>query len=100
MNRGRPRRAVSDNPLRVIRHAVKGDLNYQQLIGDCNRPATTSFAALTEYFPTRVIALRTLKCDVAVGLAPVWSPDSRNRNRIGGPADPTAWCRCTTRSSR
>ncbi|MGI5218412.1 damage-control phosphatase ARMT1 family protein [Nocardia sp. CA-290969] len=47
---------------------LKGDLNYRRLVGDRQWPATTSFAALTEYFPTRVIALRTLKCDVAVGL--------------------------------
>ncbi|MGW0180553.1 damage-control phosphatase ARMT1 family protein [Nocardia sp. NPDC003345] len=47
---------------------LKGDLNYRRLVGDRHRPATASFTALTEYFPTRVIALRTLKSDVAVGI--------------------------------
>ncbi|MEU4314261.1 damage-control phosphatase ARMT1 family protein [Nocardia sp. NPDC024068] len=47
---------------------LKGDLNYRRLVGDRHWPATTSFTALTEYFPTRVIALRTLKSDVAVGI--------------------------------
>lgn len=48
---------------------LKGDLNYRRLVGDCHWPATTSFTALTQYFPTRVIALRTLKSDVAAGIA-------------------------------
>lgn len=47
---------------------LKGDLNYRRLVGDYHWSATESFSALTEYFPTRVIALRTLKCDVAVGI--------------------------------
>lgn len=49
---------------------LKGDLNYRRLVGDCHWPASTSFPALTQYFPTRVIALRTLKCDVAAGIDP------------------------------
>ncbi|MFD4406149.1 damage-control phosphatase ARMT1 family protein [Nocardia sp. NPDC058499] len=49
---------------------LKGDLNYRRLVGDCHRPAATSFTALTQYFPTRVIALRTLKCEVAAGIDP------------------------------
>ncbi|MFE6485621.1 damage-control phosphatase ARMT1 family protein [Streptomyces sp. NPDC057757] len=47
---------------------LKGDLNYRRLIGDRHRPATTPFAATTEYFPGPVAALRTLKSDVTVGL--------------------------------
>ncbi|WP_085995278.1 damage-control phosphatase ARMT1 family protein [Nocardia paucivorans] len=47
---------------------LKGDLNYRRLVGDRHWPATTSFTELTRYFPSRVIALRTLKSDVAVGL--------------------------------
>ncbi|WP_328396191.1 damage-control phosphatase ARMT1 family protein [Nocardia sp. NBC_00416] len=47
---------------------LKGDLNYRRLVGDCHWPATTSFSALTQYSPARVIALRTLKSDVAVGI--------------------------------
>ena len=47
---------------------MKGDLNYRRLVGDCYWPATTSFAALTRYFPGPVAALRTLKSDVVAGL--------------------------------
>ena len=48
---------------------MKGDLNYRRLMGDRYWPATTSFAALTAYFPGPVATLRTLKSDVVVGLA-------------------------------
>lgn len=47
---------------------LKGDLNYRRLVGDRAWPATTPFAALTDYFPSPVATLRTLKSDVAVGL--------------------------------
>ncbi|WP_035857320.1 damage-control phosphatase ARMT1 family protein [Cryptosporangium arvum] len=46
----------------------KGDLNYRRLVGDRHWATTASFAELTEHFPSPVAALRTLKCDVAVGL--------------------------------
>lgn len=49
---------------------LKGDLNYRRLVDDRRWPATASFAELTDYFPTPVAALRTLKSDVAVGLDP------------------------------
>lgn len=48
----------------------KGDLNYRRLVGDRLWPATTSFAELTSCFPSPLLALRTLKSDVAVGLEP------------------------------
>ncbi|WP_405913038.1 damage-control phosphatase ARMT1 family protein [Streptomyces sp. NBC_00963] len=47
---------------------VKGDLNYRRLVGDRSWEATTPFADLTAYFPGPVVALRTLKCDVVVGV--------------------------------
>lgn len=46
----------------------KGDLNYRRLVGDQLWLATTPFAELTSYFPSPVVALRTLKSDVIVGL--------------------------------
>jgi uncharacterized protein with ATP-grasp and redox domains len=46
----------------------KGDLNYRRLVEDRLWPATTPFASLTSYFPAPLVALRTLKCDVVVGL--------------------------------
>ncbi|MDX6354414.1 MAG: hypothetical protein QOF98_1317, partial [Streptomyces sp.] len=50
----------------------KGDLNYRRLVGDCDWPPTTPFAAPTSYLPaaTPVLALRTLKSDVVTGLDP------------------------------
>jgi hypothetical protein len=49
---------------------VKGDLNYRRLVGDLHWPPTASFQELTAYLPGGpVVALRTLKSDVVVGLA-------------------------------
>ncbi|VFA96320.1 Protein of uncharacterised function DUF89 [Nocardia cyriacigeorgica] len=47
---------------------VKGDLNYRRLVGDRHWDPTTPFDQLVNYFPSTVIALRTLKSDVAVGI--------------------------------
>ncbi|WP_433256803.1 damage-control phosphatase ARMT1 family protein [Streptosporangium sp. CA-135522] len=47
---------------------MKGDLNYRRLVGDRAWPPTTAFASAVGYFPGPVAALRTLKCDVVVGL--------------------------------
>lgn len=47
---------------------MKGDLNYRRLVGDRLWQPTTPFVEVTEYFPGRVAALRTMKCDVAVGI--------------------------------
>ena len=48
---------------------AKGDLNYRRLVGDRHWRPTEPFAGLTAYFPGPLVALRTLKCDVAVGLS-------------------------------
>ncbi|MEV0731357.1 damage-control phosphatase ARMT1 family protein [Polymorphospora sp. NPDC050346] len=47
---------------------LKGDLNYRRLVGDCRWPETTPFADTVDYFPAPLVALRTLKSDVVVGL--------------------------------
>jgi uncharacterized protein with ATP-grasp and redox domains len=49
---------------------MKGDLNYRRLVGDRHWSATSDFTELTKYFPSPVVALRTLKSDVIVGLDP------------------------------
>lgn len=55
---------LSDATLTIL----KGDLNYRKLVDDRTWPATTPFAELTGYFPSPLVALRTLKSDVAVGI--------------------------------
>ncbi|MBC7275851.1 damage-control phosphatase ARMT1 family protein [Nocardioides sp.] len=51
---------------------VKGDLNYRRLVGDRCWPPASSFSDLVEHFPAPLVALRTLKSDLAVGI-----PDDR-----------------------
>ena len=48
----------------------KGDANYRRLIGDCHWDPTTPFERAAGYFPATLVALRTLKAEVIVGLAP------------------------------
>jgi hypothetical protein len=49
---------------------VKGDANYRRLLGDAHWPPTTPFARVTGYFPAPLVALRTLKAEIIVGLQP------------------------------
>lgn len=49
---------------------LKGDANYRRLVGDAHWPPTAPFETVTAYFPTRLVALRTLKAEVVVGLLP------------------------------
>ncbi len=49
---------------------VKGDANYRRLLGDAAWPPTTPFAEIVRYFPAPLAALRTLKAELIVGLAP------------------------------
>jgi hypothetical protein len=46
----------------------KGDANYRRLIGDCHWEPTTRFEDAVAYFPAPVVALRTLKAELIVGL--------------------------------
>lgn len=47
---------------------VKGDANYRRLLGDRQWPFTTPFADIVSYFPAPLVALRTLKAELAAGL--------------------------------
>jgi hypothetical protein len=47
----------------------KGDANYRRLVGDCHWNPTTPFATAVAHFPAPVVALRTLKSEVIVGLS-------------------------------
>ncbi len=49
---------------------VKGDANYRRLVGDAHWPPTTSFVEATAHFPAPLVALRTFKSELIVGLAP------------------------------
>jgi len=46
----------------------KGDANYRRLLGDRPWDPTTPMGAITGVLPTRLLALRTLKSEVAAGL--------------------------------
>ncbi len=48
----------------------KGDANYRRIVGDATWPEATPFAHVMQYFPAPVVALRILKSDPVVGLAP------------------------------
>ena len=48
----------------------KGDANYRRLLGDRHWAFTTPFAEIVAYFPAPLLALRTLKSEVAAGIAP------------------------------
>ncbi len=46
----------------------KGDANYRRLLGDRHWPFTAPFQEILAYFPAPILALRTLKSEVACGL--------------------------------
>ena len=47
----------------------KGDLNYRKLTGDLKWPYSTKFRdALQGFLPSPLVALRTIKCDLVVGI--------------------------------
>lgn len=48
----------------------KGDANYRRLLGDRHWPFQQSFAAVVDYFPAPLLALRTIKSEIIVGLSP------------------------------
>jgi uncharacterized protein with ATP-grasp and redox domains len=46
----------------------KGDANYRRLLGDRHWPYTTRFNEVVSYYPSDILALRTLKSELVVGL--------------------------------
>jgi hypothetical protein len=52
----------------------KGDANYRRLLGDCHWPYTTPLADIVSYLPAPLVALRTLKSEVAAGFTPEQIP--------------------------
>jgi hypothetical protein len=81
---------------------AKGDANYRRLCSDARWPRETPFADVVAYFPAPLVALRTCKAELVVGLpaglaarldaeAPGWMVDGRRgliqaRPRAGGAA--------------
>ena len=49
---------------------LKGDVNYRRLLGDAHWDPTTAFGPATAFFPAPLVALRTLKAELIVGLSP------------------------------
>ncbi|NES99625.1 MAG: protein-glutamate O-methyltransferase family protein [Sphaerospermopsis sp. SIO1G1] len=47
---------------------IKGDANYRRLLGDLHWDYTTNFTDIVTYLPAPMVALRTLKSEVAAGL--------------------------------
>jgi hypothetical protein len=67
---------------------TKGDANYRRLLGDRHWPFTSPFSGIVSYAPAPLLALRTLKSEVAAGLTaetikattdkdPEWLTDGR-----------------------
>lgn len=48
----------------------KGDANYRRLLGDRHWPVSLPFASVVDYLPCPILALRTLKSEIAVGIPP------------------------------
>jgi uncharacterized protein with ATP-grasp and redox domains len=49
---------------------IKGDVNYRRLLDDRHWPHTARLEEIAAYFPAPFLALRTLKGEILVGLAP------------------------------
>lgn len=48
----------------------KGDANYRRLLGDLDWTYITPFADILAYFPAPIVALRTVKAEIACGMQP------------------------------
>lgn len=65
----------------------KGDANYRRLLGDLHWPLDTAFEQVVSYFQTAILAIRTCKSEIAVGIKkeciPLTSPDWIFNGRYG-----------------
>jgi hypothetical protein len=57
----------------------KGDANYRRLLGDLHWPLETPFAAVVSYFQPALLALRTCKSEIGVGIAPERIPQNEEK---------------------
>ena len=62
----------------------KGDANYRRLLGDRHWELHTPFEKVVDYLPCAVLALRTLKSEIAVGILPEAAPAQDERWMING----------------
>lgn len=63
---------------------VKGDANYRRLLGDRHWPLNFPFSRAVDYLPCPVLALRTLKSEIAVGIQPDRIPTADPQWMING----------------
>ena len=62
---------------------LKGDANYRRLLGDRHWDFSARFSDVASYFPTALLALRTLKAEIACGIAPEQVERARRENPQG-----------------
>jgi hypothetical protein len=62
----------------------KGDANYRRLLGDLHWPVSQPFASVVNYFQPAVLALRTLKSEIAVGIPAERVPAGDPRWMVSG----------------
>jgi len=55
---------------------AKGDANYRRLLGDRHWPLDLPFQQVVSGYPFGVLALRTLKSEIAIGISPEKVPTS------------------------
>lgn len=63
---------------------AKGDANYRRLLGDRHWETDLPFSSVVDYLPCAVLALRTLKSEIVVGIDPECVPASDPNWMING----------------
>lgn len=64
---------------------VKGDANYRRVHGDRHWKATQQTNSITQYFPSSLLLLRTLKSDCLSGVS------TTTFNRLNSGVDKDTW---------